>query len=561
VSRRWPAASLLVGALALGCRTQSPAASAAQPAPFGRGGGTPSGRAWLAKDSARARAAGAGESQVLTVQAGAAGDRVSSMLSVPETGCALLVARATDSIDDLDLYAYGEDGAMLGTDESPDRTPTLMVCPPHPKRIFVVARIAAGHGLVALGAQQVDPRDAERVGRATGAHGHPGEAQGRAEAWPGLTERLAEHRRQIGGAWQELRKVAIPIEPRVATRLSATVEAERCLDVLVIPSEDASYLDVDVLDASGRIMGRAAATGRDRSLIVCSPIQAVVTIEVRPHAGRGLAAVVTSRSVPGSERDIAAGPVRIEIAPTGDLEQTRSTNAERLSARGYAQAKVLGQGQLHVGRRVSLSLDLPNGCARVDVLSGRPVRGVEAWLWNDRGALVATERGSGQVPLFACQTGGKARLDVEAIAQPGRYAVELRTERNAPKILSEQPLAAGRLLTRMFERGVIHNAEQAGAVRSAELSPTRLYRENLLVPFGRCIDVSLALGPGASGAEIRIANAADGEELALSRGTFSTSARACALGQTRTTQAMVEMRTVAGTTTALVATRMLAPKD
>jgi len=36
----------------------------------------------------------------------------------------------------------GEDGAVLGMDEGPDKTPALLVCPPHPARVYVSARIA-----------------------------------------------------------------------------------------------------------------------------------------------------------------------------------------------------------------------------------------------------------------------------------------------------------------------------------------------------------------------------------------------------------------------------------
>lgn len=541
-------------------RTGAGPRSADDGAPFGRVPAAPNGKAWLEKDATRAQSAGAGASEVLTVEAGAPGDRISSMLTVPEDRCALLVARGTDTVEDIDLYAYGEDGSVLGTDEAPDRRPTLMVCPPHPRRVFVVARVASGHGLIALGAQQVSVKDAPRVGRATGAHGHPEEAAGRLEAWPGLTERISEHRRLAGGSWQDLRKVAVPIETRVPTRVSAAVEAERCLDVLVVPSEDASHLDVSVLDESGRIIGRAAATGRDRSIIICSPIRTAITIEMRPHIGRGLAAVVLSRSVAGSERSIQAEMLRYDVAPTAELDEMRQRHNTRLTGRGYAQSKTVAQGALSIGRRSSMILELPAGCVRLDLLAGRPVRGVEAWLWSDAGQLLVNERGPGQVALFACTPGGKARLDVEAITQPGKYVVEMRVEGGTPKLLTEHSLGAGRLLANMTDRGVIQKAEQVGAARLANLSETQLYREDLLVPIGRCVDITVGLDAGASGAEIRVIDKADGRELAAGRGAFAASARVCALSQTSTRNAVAEIRTLAGQTTGVVATRMLAPK-
>lgn len=522
--------------------------------------GTPSGQRWLSSDAERARAAGAGEPQVLTVEAGVPGDRISSFVIVPENACALLVARATESVEDIDLYAYGEDGSVLGSDEAPNRRPTLMVCPPHPKRVFVVARIAGGHGLVALGAQEVAVGAAERVGRAMAAHGHPGEASGRAEAWPGLTERISVHREQIGGRWQDVRKVALPIEPRLPTRVSALVEAERCLDVLVVPSEEVAHLDVSVLDQTGRIVGRALAAGRDRSIVLCSPLRQAITIEVRPHSGRGLAALVLSRSVPGSEPEIRAETRPLDVAPTAELDEVRQEHAERLRRWGYDAPKPLGQATAQVGKRTSLAVELPPGCARIDVLSGRPVRSLEAWLWLEDGTLVAHDRRGGPLPLFACGPGSKARLDVEALTQPGRFAAELRKEGPTPPALSEQPLAAGRLLARMVDRGVIQNAEQIGAAQSVSVGPARLHRQDLLVPLNRCVDVTFALGAGTSGAELRIVERTTGEELAAARGTFSASARVCSLEGIGSQQARIEVRSLAGVGPALLATRMLAPK-
>ena len=241
---------------------------------------------WLAPDAARARAAGAGESVVVAVEAGAAGDRVSGMLALPEKECGLLIARASGSIEDVDLFAYGDDGTVLGADEAPDKTPALIVCPPHPSRIYLSARVAAGHGLVALGAQRVAPDQALRVARAIGARGLADDPTRRLEAWPGLDDRIAEHRRMIGAKWQDLRRVAVPIDARLPTNVSAAIDDKGCVDVLVIPSDEVSHLDVAAVDLDGRIIGRAAAVGRDRALIVCSPTRAALTVEIRPHAGQ-----------------------------------------------------------------------------------------------------------------------------------------------------------------------------------------------------------------------------------------------------------------------------------
>jgi hypothetical protein len=530
---------------------------------FGRSSERPDASRWLGGDSARAKAAGASESEVIAVEAGAAGDRISGTLLVPDQSCALLIARATDSIEDLDLFVYGDDGSLLGADEAPDKAPTLMVCPPHPRRLFVVARVASGNGLVALGGQHVAADQAPRVAQAVGARGLLSQATRSVDAWQGLDEKVAEHRRMIGARWQDVRRVAVPIDARMPTHVSAAIEPDGCLDALVIPSDEVSHLDVAALDLDGRIIGRAAAAGRERAIVVCSPARSGISVEIRPHAGRGLAAVVLSRLVPGSEHDLDAQALRFDLAPVGDLQSTRKKHELRLERIGYGRvkAKLVGEGALEIGRRASVAVDLPSGCARLDVLSGAPVRGLEAWLWAADGSLLSTDRGGSQATLFACSKGGKARLDAEAMTRPGPYAIELRAEPETPKLLDDHPLAAGRLLSRMTARGVIRGAAQVGAPKLVALSPTRIEHVDLMVPMGRCVDLTLALGPGASGAEIRLFDSANNRELALSRGTHSTSARACALDRAGTLNARAELRVMAGQTDALVASRMLSPRS
>lgn len=554
--------AVLVAALLSACggsTAPGPARSAHDTTPFARIREKPDGHKWLGADSRRARRAGAGRSTVVAVGAGAAGDRVEGMLGVPATDCVLLLARASGSVEDVDLFAYGEDGRTLGTDEAPDDKPTLLVCPPHPRHVYLVARIASGHGLVAIGAQLVSRKDAGRVGKALSARGRPGEAAGRAGNWPGLKEKLAEHRRRIGATWSDVRRVAVPVEPRVATRVSAMVDAGRCLDVLVLPSDEVSHVEVDVLDQQARIVGRARASGRDRSLVVCSPTAQPVTLEVRPHAGRGLVAVVLSRSGPAAADELSVPALRFDLAPTGDLAEARRDHDARLDDAGYGRGKLLHKGQLAVGRRASVALDLPRGCSRLDVVVGRPARGVHALLWSAKGSLIASDSGGRGAVLFACSRGGKARLDLEATTRPGSYAVELRREGGTPRVLLDHPLAASRLLARMTEHGVIQRASQLGAAKLIQLSPTRQQRADVLVPVGRCVDVTLALGPGVTSAELRLVDVTDGKELALKRGVGATSGRVCALSRSGTLHARAELRATVGHGAGLLATRMLAP--
>jgi hypothetical protein len=544
------AAALALAMATAGCASKS-ASVETPPARFGKAAGRPAEQAWMrGKQSV-------GEAEVLAVEAGVAGDRISSLLEVPEADCAVVIARATSSVDDVDLFAYGEDGAVLGSDEGSDKQPALLVCPPHPRRIFLSARIASGHGLVALGAQRIAVRDAERVAAAYGVRYRPGELTRRMSVWPGLDERLEQHRRALGGAWIDLRRVAVPLDARTPTRLSASVDAERCLDLLVVPSDEIVALDVTLLDAEGRIVGRARSSGRDRSLVVCSPTPTPVTFELRPHLGIGLAIAMMSRSREGTESDIEANALRLELFPTRGVAAERDKRAAELARSGLPMARLIATGTLALGQRKSVGFELPAGCSRLDLVAGAPLRGVNAWLYAENGALLASASGPSPV-LYACAPAGRVRLDAESLARPGPFALELRAEQGTPPALVENPLAASRLLARMVERGVITVARRVGAVYAHPVSSSALARQKLLVPVGRCLDVTGAVGPGASGLEIRLVSGGD-RELSLGRGEHATSARACAVDASGA-DLVAELRVAAGSGTALLTAHLVDPR-
>jgi hypothetical protein len=109
--------------------------------------------AWLQDTARSAQAAGAGPLQLLSFGSGTAGDKVDGFVHVPAGRCVLVYARSSGTVEDLDLHAYGDDGTPFGSDESPDDLPTLLLCPQEERRLFVAARVAQGHGLVALGVQ------------------------------------------------------------------------------------------------------------------------------------------------------------------------------------------------------------------------------------------------------------------------------------------------------------------------------------------------------------------------------------------------------------------------
>jgi len=545
--------ALCAGLLSLACSAPHPAPKAQPHTAFGALGRSPQSSPLLALTAPNVA--------VVAVDAGVAGDRVSGLVELPSEECAVLIARAGPSVEDVDLLAYGEDGSEVGTDVGPDKTPALLVCPPHPTRLWVAARIAVGHGMVAVGVQRLTPRDAPLVAQSYGINADNGAS--RVRAWPGLDERLEAHRREVGGDWQDVRRFAVPLDARVPTRISAQVDEGRCLDAFVAPSDDAGHLELVALDASGSIIGRAATSGRERALVICSPLEATVSLELRPQSGRGVGVFVLSRTRAGSEIDRDADVTQIELFPRGDLASEVRALEEKLGdGGGYPNGKSLASGTLEVGRRTSLALNLPSGCARIDVIGGKPLRGVEGFIWSSQEQLVSHGRGGASATLFACGPGGRARLDLEATLRPGPFNVVMHNETNVPASLIASPLTAGRLLAHMVSRGVLRRAADMAQAQELALSDASIRTLDLTVPFGRCVDVALALGADALGAEIRLVAASRELEIASARGAHSASARVCSLdagSASDNLKTRAELRVAVGSGRALVATRMLTP--
>ncbi len=538
------------------CSPTSGQRSANPPNAFGPSDEAIDGRVWLEETADAGKRSGAGPLQVLAVGPGTPGDHVPGLVNVPEGRCALLYARGSRSVDDIDLFVYGDDGAQFGSDEAPDDLPTLLICPDSGRRLYVAARVAAGQGIVALGVQDVDAKNAEAVAHAVGARNFGGQSTAKADAWPGLTELLEAHRASVGGTWDDVRRVALPVDSRVPTRLTARVAPGTCLDALVVPSDEVAQLDVEVLDEDGRIFGRSPSNGVGRSVIVCSSEDARFTYEIRPHAGRGLAVLALSSTSPGADTSLSEEAPRFDLVPLHSGAEERTRANEQLTLARVPAPKTITEGTARVGSRTSTELAVGPGCSRFDIWSKGDLLGVEANAWSSEGRLLASATGIASAPLFVCAP--RARLDVEATRRKGAYLVDQRQDTEVPSALVRQGLAASRLLSRMQESGALHMPREVGPVREVTLSETELERMQLPVPKGRCLDVFVAVGAGGSGAEVRLIDAKSGLEIAMSRGNVAATARACAL-EGGPVEAIAELRTGQGKMAALVTTRLSQP--
>lgn len=233
---------IATGVCAASCRP--PAPSHAQLA-----GGNPSEREaielLLGNDLRAARALGAAAPSLSLTGTGISGDSLGAFVDVADGRCALVLGRGTRGVQDVDVFVFDDDGTVLASDEAPTKDASLLICPPQAARVFASARLAAGFGLFGLTLQAVAPERAAQLTRRFGASsGRASEVSELASTWPGLDERLAEHRRRVGGRWETLRKVALPLDPRAYVNISASVEPHTCLDLYITPSDDVAHLEL-----------------------------------------------------------------------------------------------------------------------------------------------------------------------------------------------------------------------------------------------------------------------------------------------------------------------------
>jgi hypothetical protein len=496
--------------------------------------GAPDGPELLRAAQARAIEAGAGPLSVVAAGEASERERLGAFVEIPEGICLLGYARAGSSVDDLDLAAFTDDGTPVAVDDAPDAHPTLLLCPPHPSRVYLAAVVASGEGLVAVGAELVPVALAAAVGKAMDAHGTRAASSRAAEAWPGLDDHVRRHHDAIGGTWEVFRKVAVAVDARAAADVALPLEPDGCTDALVVPDDDVGGLEVEALDERGRLVARGAAGERDRALTVCAPAGFSGTLSVRPHVGTGLVAVVLSRARADVAKGLATSPDIAWAAATEPVDRARAGLDADLRRAGYGAAAGTAMGKLVLGSSRSLPVALgkpgAEACARLDVLGGAPTALLSASAWDDGGRLLSFAEGAKGVTLFACGGGG-LRVDVEAHARPGPFALVWRPEPWTDGAFAAHPVAAARMLTRAAWGPVLAGAN--GSVRAFHVDAGHEVGWTETIPAGTCARVVAGAEGDGAGLVLRAFDVADGDELDRGHASSAVAVRACAEGSPR----------------------------
>lgn len=507
---------------------------------------------------ARALRLGAGPGRVLISGEVVEGERGGGFVELAGDTCLLTYARGSTTVDDLDLAVFAEEGHPLAADERPDAQPTVVLCPPMPKRVYVAVHAAGGQGLLAVGVHLVPRERAAEVARALGARGRSSEGPKPAEAWPGLDDRLRAHRAEVGGRWEEIRRVALPVDARATTTLALPVEEGACVDALVVPDDEVGPLEAEATDETGRVLGRARDGARTRTLTLCSPIAMAGTLSIRPHTGSGNVAVVLSRARGDVARDVATRTTVAWAAASLPLDAARGVRERELAKAAYPPASTTTSGALVLGRRAMVPLRLPtqSGCNRIDVVAGAPLALVDASVWDGTHLLGGGE-GAGALTLFVCGR-AKAELELETRGRPGPFSVLTRAETWQSPVFLKFPLASSRMLARATSGASALHEGRALSVRSVHLDAASRDSATREVAAGQCLRVAAGAQGWGTGLELRVFDVKTTDEIDRAGAEHGASVRACA-EPNHPREVRIEARVSAGSMDVVLGERTFGP--
>jgi hypothetical protein len=463
---------------------------------------------WLSSDSALARAAGAESASVIVAEAGAVGDRFTRVVETNDKACLLVMARASEKVADIDLYAYSEDGTALAIDDRPDPAPTLLLCPPHPRHVYVTARIATGQGMIAVGVHHVPLDRARRVQatlRAVEQHDNRGDPPKASIA--DVDRRLREHLRGLGGRWTPVAQTTLAVDSRIPSLTGITVEPGGCIDALVLAPQTVSGLDVEALDAAGRTIGRAASTEQDKSLVVCAEERRTFSLQLRPHEGSGAVLVLVSRG------SLPAGLITersVDLSQRVAIEALARQVHRELRARKQPIGRTISQTILVRGEQQRVEDSVGAGCSRFDVFAGAPSLDVQARAYSAGGDLVAMNSGGQYLPLLVCAR-GKVSLVFDAQTSGGPLWIEKSQSRPNGDVVAGNPRAASRLFLRAWQAGLLMDFSDMARATKFHLAPKQVGEREISVMAGQCTDTFASLEGEASGIRLHRADPETGE--------------------------------------------------
>jgi hypothetical protein len=256
--------------------------------------------------------------------------------------CALFVALASPTVDDLDAAVYSAGGSALVEDDGSDARPILTLCAgAEPLDVYYSVNAYQGAGaFVARIFERPAAADDELV---TLADGGPSP----------LTEQSRQLRKR--GFEDDAAPVDLALEPAAPVRMAMRVAAGQCYTLVAEGRDGLEGVSMRLLDAGGRELAFGVGDGELAALQYCAEESSDYGLELLADRGQGTARVArfhAPQSVIGGARALWLGePSPSERARAGAAVKTREAwrnalLAERARLSTYEKLP-LAQGQTH----------------------------------------------------------------------------------------------------------------------------------------------------------------------------------------------------------------------
>jgi hypothetical protein len=213
------------------------------------------------------------------------------------------------------------------------------------------------------------------------------------------------------------------------------------------------------------------------------------------------------------------------------MDRALARHRARLQGLAMAAERTLASVTVGVGAANQHPLQLPDGCARVDVVAATPLAHFAAELWSKQQRLLDSARGGERATLFRCGPAAEVDLELTAQERAGPVTVLSRVDAKPPALLRSHPMAAARLLGRLEDQLGPIDIAVAAKVEAQSLKGGERKRLRLEVEPERCVQTFAALDGSASGLALRLWDGS--RELETVRGADVASIRACAGKQER----------------------------
>jgi hypothetical protein len=365
-----------------------------------------------------------------------------------------------------------------------------------------------------------------------------------------IDRRLNDHLKSLGGHWTPIAQTSLAADGRIPTVTGVIVDAQSCVDALVLSPLTLSGLDVDVLDDLGRTLGRSGPIERDKWLVVCAEERRAFSLQIRPHEGSGTVLLLISR---GSLQAGRSTERAIELSQSLALEKLINRVHTEFRTRQQPAGQMIAQWTLTSGKQQRLETPVGPGCTRFDVFAGAPSLNVQARAYSSDDNLISMNRDSQYMPLFVCAQ-GKIALVVEAQTGGGPLWIEKSRAAAVSSAMSGNPHAAARILSWAWQLGLGLDFTDFSDERSIPLSAKAIWEHEVAVRSGQCMEVFAALEGDVGGISLNQVDGATGELNAGEEAPGAAHLRVCCALAEVDCKYHVQVDSKGATATALFAT-------